>query len=808
MASIGGLSGTTSSSLNGLKGYGGLASGLDRDSLIEGMTQGTTSKIYKQQQKKDLLQWEQNAIRGITDKMIGFADKYLSTYSSSTNLFSNSFWGRNLITALGANSKYVSVSGTSSTADTLSILGVKQLARKAQMTSKNPASDRTLETGAIDPLEVQKAENLPGSTIKINYADKNYTITLPSGKDADGKEYKYDTVANIADSLNRAFKDIEVGKGKKLSEVLQVETSGDKIVFKDKENAGNILKLTGGSALSYLGFKDKPDSEFKELDITAQGLSSVRDITDDDIYTKTSFFDRIAEKELTFTYNGTSKSIKMPTKEELERAKNDSSYGKTEQERIMKKLTESMQDQLDDAFGAGRVKVEAKEDGKGHYSLGFQTTTPDGKMDQSSILSISSGDAGLLGANGAFKMNYGESNRVNMDAKIAESGLAGAKNMTFPATITINGKSIEVKAEDTVRTLMDKINEADAGVQVTYQNSSDSFVFSATANGASGKIDVGGGFAKIFGEFNKTDGQDAIVTVKYAGSDQTVDLIRDSNSFKVDGMTISVNGEFGYVKDEATGELKLDPSAEAVTFDAKVDEDKIVETVKKMVEEYNEIIELVNKETGTKPKRDYPPLTSAQKKELSESEIEAWEEKAKEGLLFNDNDLKGLSNSLRFVLSPADQAALKKIGLTTSSTTSDNGKISFDENAFRAALKSDPEGVKEMFTKEAVKDENGNVVSQAGIAVNMKTAFDKYAKTLGEPKGILIERAGSIKSPASITQNAIYKQLEEIDARIESLQDTLKMEQDRYIKQFTALESVIAQMNSQSSWLSQFGSGY
>ena len=544
------------------------------------------------------------------------------------------------------------------------------------------------------------------------------------------------------------------------------------------------------------------------MDITKQGISSVRDITEDDIYTKTSFIDRIAEKELTFTYNGMSKSIKMPTKEELEKAQNNSADGATRKEQIMKKLTESMQHQLDDAFGAGRVEVKAKKDGSGLYSLGFQTTTPNGKMDQSSILAVSSGDVGLLGANGAFKMNYGESNRVNLDAKIAESGLAGAQNMRFPTTIEINGKSIEVKAEDTVRTLMDKINESDAGVQVTYQNSSDSFVFSATANGASGKINVGGGFAKIFGEFNKTDGQDAIVTVKYAGSDQTVDLVRDSNSFKVDGMTISVNGEFGYVKDEATGELKLDPSAEAVTFDAKVDEDKIVETVKKMVEEYNEIIELVNKETGTKPNRNYPPLTSAQKEELSESEIKAWEEKAKEGLLFNDNDLKGLSNSLRFVLSPADQAALKKIGLTTSSTTSDNGKLSFDESAFRAALKSDPEGVKEMFTKEAVKDEDGNVVSQAGIAVNMKTAFDKYAKTLGEPKGILIERAGSIKSPASITQNAVYKQLEEIDARIESLQDTLKMEQDRYIKQFTALESVIAQMNSQSSWLSQFGSGY
>ena len=61
--------------------------------------------------------------------------------------------------------------------------------------------------------------------------------------------------------------------------------------------------------------------------------------------------------------------------------------------------------------------------------------------------------------------------------------------------------------------------------------------------------------------------------------------------------------------------------------------------------------------------------TSAQKAEI-ESEIEAWEEKAKEGLLFNDNDLKGLSNSLRFVVSTANQAALKKLGITTSSTAS------------------------------------------------------------------------------------------------------------------------------------------
>ncbi|MBS4887246.1 MAG: flagellar filament capping protein FliD [Clostridiales bacterium] len=786
MASIGGLSGSTSNSLSGLKGYGGLASGLDRDSLIESMTQGTTSKIYKQQQKKTSLQWEQTAIRNITDKMIAFSDKYLSTYSSSTNLFSSTFWGRNNISVLGSNSKYVSVSGSSSTADTLSILGVKQLAKKAQMTSGSAASDGILKTGKID-LSDQKAENLEGKTIEINYGDKNYTVTLPSGSD-----YKYDSVDNIVKSLNKAFENVELDGGKKLNDVLAVETKGDRIVFKDKVNNGNIFKLTGGTALSHLGFKDKPDSEFKEMDITSAGLESVRDITEDDIFTKTPFIDRIAGKELTFTYNGVSKSIKLPEKDALNNGN------------ILDTLRTSMQKQLDDAFGDGRIKASANSGG-----LQFKTTVPGGGNDTSSVLSVSSGSAGLLGENGALNMNYGESNRVNMEAKISESGLRTFKEgTTFPATITINGVDIKVEESDTVRTLMDKINNSDAGVEVNYQNSSDKFVFTSKKDGASGKISVGGDFKNIFGtSFNKTDGQDAIVAVKYAGSDEVVEIVRDSNSFKIDGMTISVNGEFGY-KAGAGGKLELDKTSDPVTFDAKVDEDKIVETIKKMVEEYNEIIELVGKETGIKPNRDYEPLTSAQKAEMSESEIEAWEEKAKEGLLFNDNDLKGLSNSLRFVVSTADQAALKKLGITTSSTASDKGKLSFDESAFRAALKTDPEGIREMFTKERTVDENGVATGVNGIAVNMKSAFDKYAKTLGEPKGILIERAGSIKSPASITQNSLYKQMEQIDKRISDLQDVLKMEQDRYIRQFTALESVIAQMNSQSGWLSQFGSGY
>lgn len=812
---IGGLSGTTSSTI---RGYGGLASGLDRDSLIEGMTSGTTAKINKQQQKKTLLQWEQTAIRNITDKLTSFADKYTSTYASGTNLFSSSLWGRNKITALGANSKYVSVSGSANTADTLEIQRIKQLAKKAQLTSSDRVSDSTLQTGKIDTTEFQKSENLEGKTLTFNYSDKEYTVTLPTGKDKDGKEYKYDTLDNAIESINRAFKDVEVAGGKKLSEIVNVEKDGDKIKFTDKLNAGTTLKLTGGSAVEYLGFTNKnADGNFEEMDITNKSITSNEAVTEDKLITKTYFTDRIAGKTLTFNYNGTSKTIKMPSQEEINKVKDNP-------EKLFEMLEENMQTQLDEAFGKGRVTVDFVKDGTsttaGNFT--FKTTTPDGQPDNSSVLALSSADIGMLGENGAFKTAYGESNRVNLNSTLAESGLKGAdklakwfednpdKKFAFTINDGIKDVKIEISKDDTMQDVMNRINE-ETSVQVTYQSTTDKFVFTSKNEGASGsfKFEPDSGNEEIlkgiFGA-NITDeakGTDAKLEVKYAGSDEVVEITRDSNTFKVDGMTITLNGTFGYDKDGN----KIDDT-EAITFDAKVDNEKIVETVKEMVKEFNEIIELVNKEVKTKPDRDYAPLTDEQKKELSESEIEAWEEKAKEGLLFNDNDIKGLSNGLRFVLGSGDLQALEKIGLTVSSTASDNGKLSFDESKFKAALESDPEGVKELFTKEQVIDEAGNVVQSSGIATNLKNVLDKYAKTVGEPKGILINRAGSIKSPASITQNELYKQILEVDKRISSLQDTLKMEQDRYIRQFTTLESLIAQMNSQSSALSQFGGGF
>ena len=151
--------------------------------------------------------------------------------------------------------------------------------------------------------------------------------------------------------------------------------------------------------------------------------------------------------------------------------------------------------------------------------------------------------------------------------------------------------------------------------------------------------------------------------------------------------------------------------------------------------------------------------------------------------------------------------AFRKRGITTSTLYSDNGKLTVDETKLRAALETDPESVEKLFTSGKAKDEKGNDIT--GIATNLKNVMDKYVRTMGsmDTKGILIKKAGSTSSPMSLTENSIYKQLTEINKQISKLQTRLESERDRYIKQFTSLETLISQMNSQSSWLSQLG-GY
>lgn len=804
MASIGGLSGGLNNT-SSMRGYGGLASGLDRDTLIEQLTYATRNKIAKQQQNKQKLSWEQEAIRNLTNLTSEFSSKFTS-YTSSSNLTSSNLFSRNQITALGENSKYISVSGKANTADSISILGVKQKAEDAKIMG-GVASNGLLTSGSIktdfDNSTVD-ANLLEGQSFLIKQGTTSYLVTLKSGE---GYDYENQT----ADSINKSFAETEIG-GKKLSELLKATTENGKLVFTNQDPGGNKLTITTGfgDILQNLGFLNA-DEEMPEGGLVIeQGGTPLTAKNETKVLERTKYTDYLAEKTLTFDYNGTSKTIEIG--KELH---------------SMEDLRKDLQAKLNSAFGKDRIKVKLDPNGSGDEAkLVFETTTPDGNPDKNSLLAITDGSDGLLGDKTSFfGITYGQANRVNMSETLTESGLVG--NDTDPVEFKINGKTVNgITGKSTVEDIMKAINDDESlGVRISYLSNSDRFVLTSTEKGASGSIDIeydagtasgaaGEALAKkLFGatavDAGVVQGKDAIISVKYAGDPNAVEITRDSNAFTVDGLNISLKDTFGYkedLTDPNNPQLVFDPTTEAITFDAKVDTEATSKVVKEMIDSFNVILTLINKEAGQKPNRDYAPLTDEQREGMSEDQIEKWEAKAKEGLLFNDTDLRSFADSLRFTIPAASRKAFADMGITIATDYADNGKLVLNETKFKAALESDPDQVKELFTKEIKKDADGNVIS-GGLMSNISSVIQKYAGTTGTPKGAFIERAGSIHAPASISQNSIQKKMDEIDATVKSLKSKLKTEQDRYIKQFTTMETLISQMNSQSGYLSQLTGG-
>ena len=105
MASVSGVSSSNTSSIYGSRNVlSGLATGLDTESMIENAVSGFQTKIASLQKRQTSLTWKQEAMRGVSTPMIQFAQKYTS-YSSSTNLLSASFFNNAVNTAVNGTYK-------------------------------------------------------------------------------------------------------------------------------------------------------------------------------------------------------------------------------------------------------------------------------------------------------------------------------------------------------------------------------------------------------------------------------------------------------------------------------------------------------------------------------------------------------------------------------------------------------------------------------------------------------------------------------------------------------------------------------
>ena len=187
---------------------------------------------------------------------------------------------------------------------------------------------------------------------------------------------------------------------------------------------------------------------------------------------------------------------------------------------------------------------------------------------------------------------------------------------------------------------------------------------------------------------------------------------------------------------------------------------------------------------------------------MTEKEITEWEKKAKEGILYSSTVIRDFSDTLQsFFTKMMEQGHsytdMEKIGISMSDDYSDGGKISFDESKFKAALENDNETVQE------IMGGNGSGKGMAQVIENLLTPYaTRFATRNGNSYGKLVEEAGSSKLILTKEDNNIYRSIKEMNEKITSLKSLLKTEQDRYITQFSSMESSISELNSQYSYLS------
>lgn len=801
MSSISSLTSSTSGIYGGTNRVTGLASGLDTDSLIESMTSGTRSKIAKQKQELQRLQWQMDAFRSISSQLISFQNKYTS-FASSTNLRSESFFGKNLISAIGDNSKYISVSGTSSNASNIRITEIKQLAQNANVVSKDPVSTQKLQAGEAisDTITTSK---LAGTKLSFEFGNSGtQSITLDATK-------TYDEPKQLVEEINTKLKELKFttsdGTSKDLSEAMEATLdSNNQLVLQTKgDYAGTNIKIKDGTSQALL---DAVGWEVTKDDNASNKIVGTEKLTEDAMKklreTKTWQQAVTGEgKSITLSYNGKAIEIKLPSDENEIQSKEG--------------LANYLQSQINNAVGENRIQVKYNStDG-----LSFQTVQQDGKVDTdtTATLKVTSGNYDALHAMG---LKAGDSNRVNLNATVAESGLkAGNVNLS---KVTINGKSLqelvgaknaEELKEMSLSSIIKAVNASDANVNISYNETADKFSITSTIEGAAGKIELSAEAQRLFSGaeqaptvnpqnpdkvsdtlFAINEGRDAEIMVDFDGEGGSGPeaLTRSSNTIDIDGLTVTLKGTFQ--SDSSNPDS-------AITFDAKVDSEKITSAVKDMITAFNDIIKLSNDELSTKPNRDYAPLTDEQKEEMTEEQIEEWEKKAKEGMLFNDSSLRSFTSEIRFIFSGDSNTieTLKEMGITVSSTYSDHGKISFDEEKFKAFLEKDSDTVAELFTASSNKATN----DKGGIMTQAYEVFEKYAATTGATKGVFVEKAGATESPLSMLNNTLQKEMNDIDDYIDTLQSKLEDETERYYQKFTSLEVFIQQMNSQSSWLTQ-----
>lgn len=774
---------------------GGLASGMDIDSLVEKLMKTERMPLNKAFQQKQTLEWKRDAYRNVNAKL-----KTFDTFLLDKMILSGKM---NQKTATSSNENLVSVKATSGATGNITIGGVSQLASAAQTvgnqteyTGDSKLSELKLNVNSISIQSIGKDGRLAEATPidftndmtindlvkKINNSGAGVTALFEGGKlsltaknTGSEKSGQGEIVVN-KDDLELFNK---LGFGSKDG---KLATNGKNAMFEvngiQTERSSNTFTISGYEMTLKQTF-NAGDVALKQYEAAQKELKNAQDAMAGPNGLTQKYIDAANR------YFGTSFS----TIDELKNATLPPSAFKTNFDtayngKFASTLTEQEQSVYKDFADKNRIANLSNDDIDAIKNKDFDTLRG---MSQFSVYS----DADLA----RLKDNAGSLDNFRSQAnKEADERLYKATNknlLTNDEAITflnsMNGKSTEE--------MTTAINALPDGSVKTMLKDTDVEQLQFLAQDSTRLTDFKNIAAKQVTYEKEKASYDSVKSNYEAGLQRE----KDAEQALANAEAVKNN--------TPTGGVTVAP----VTMQATSDTKAAKEQIKEFVEKYNEMIDEFNKQLKESKYRDYAPLTAEQRKDMSENEQKLWDEKAKSGLLRSDSIIRDGVAQMRETfmgsvggLGDKFMDSLAEIGITTSKDLRDNGKLVIaDEKKLDAALEKDPDQVYKMFSQTGdvtVKEQivNGKTVKvtedSRGIAWRLRDEIKKMTTQIQKQAG----REGAVNNTFSLGIA-----INESDTRMSKLQAKLRDVEARYWKQFTAMEQAINKANKQSSMFAQ-----
>lgn len=281
----------------------------------------------------------------------------------------------------------------------------------------------------------------------------------------------------------------------------------------------------------------------------------------------------------------------------------------------------------------------------------------------------------------------------------------------------------------------------------------------------------------------KIDGTDSKITLN--GIDYTSSL----NSYSINGLSITAQ--------QVTGA----GDANAITITTATDTQGIYDKIKDFLTQYNALINEITSLYNADSAKGYEPLTDDEKDAMSDSEIEKWEEKIKDSLLRRDDSLESVMNAMTTAMSKGYEIDGKKYYLSSFGIKTlgylnapenqqnayhidgdeDDAATSGNADKLMAAITSDPDTVVSFMQQMATS-------LYDAIGDKMKSTTLSSVYTVYNDKEMASEYSD-------------YTDL------IKKWEEKLQKQEDYYYNKFSAMETALAKLNSQTSSLSSLLGG-